>query len=325
MNSTERVRNLILGKPYDRQPIYGWVYGNLTWEIDNVWGSLAGFEKKYEFDMAHLFSGPLSVRDDVIGAIREEVGELTPDILLERAGEVWTDPDCDVDYDSVRRDLAYYKAQHERFCYIQTPGILEHFNGIFGIQNHLMYLLLYPEELMALYARQAEWTKHFVRHVTACGVDMVHISDDWGSQKEMLISPSMWREMIYPYLKQISDEAHLNGSFCSLHSDGCITKALDGVVDLGIDLLHPWQENANMPYDIYLDKYQDKFAIMGGINVQNALGIMPRDELEKDIYRVFNTLRGKKWVVCTTHFVQKHCSVEDLGFAFDLIYKLARE
>ena len=80
-----------------------------------------------------------------------------------------------------------------------------------------------------------------------------------------------------------------------------------------------------MPYDIYLDKYQDKFAIMGGINVQNALGIMPRDELEKDIYRVFNTLRGKKWVVCTTHFVQKHCSVEDLGFAFDLIYKLARE
>lgn len=29
MNSTERVRNTILGKPLDRQPIYGWVEANL--------------------------------------------------------------------------------------------------------------------------------------------------------------------------------------------------------------------------------------------------------------------------------------------------------
>lgn len=325
MDSTERVRNLILGKPFDRQPIYGWIYGNLTWEIDQVWGGKEGFEDTYEFDMAHLFSGPLSVNDDVTAAIKAEVGEMTPDILLERADEVWFDPDNDVDYDSVRRDLAFYKESRGRFCYIQTPGILEHFNGIFGIQNHLMYLLLYPDELMELYARQVEWNKHFINHVSKLGVDMIHISDDWGSQKEMLISPKMWREMIYPNIKEIVDYAHLNGCFCSLHSDGCITKALDGVVDLGLDLIHPWQENANMPYDIYLDKYQDKFATMGGINVQNALGIMPREELEKDIYRIFNLLRGKRWVVCTSHFVQKHCSVEDLGFAYDLIYKLARE
>ncbi len=33
MNSTERVRNAILGKPVDRQPIYGWVAANLFHEI----------------------------------------------------------------------------------------------------------------------------------------------------------------------------------------------------------------------------------------------------------------------------------------------------
>ena len=95
--------------------------------------------------------------------------------------------------------------------------------------------------------------------------------------------------------------------------------------EMGIDLMHPWQENANMPYDIYLDKYADKFAIMGGINIQNALGILERDELEAEIRRIFGLLRGKRWVVCTSHFVQKHCKIEDLGFAYDLIYKLARE
>ena len=40
---------------------------------------------------------------------------------------------------------------------------------------------------------------------------------------------------------------------------------------------------------------------------------------------MFGLLRGKRWICCTTHFVQKHCSVADLAFAYDLICRLARE
>ena len=56
MNSTERTRAAILGQPYDRQPIYGWVAGNLGNEITEHWGSVAAMEDKYEFDIAHLGS-----------------------------------------------------------------------------------------------------------------------------------------------------------------------------------------------------------------------------------------------------------------------------
>ena len=80
-----------------------------------------------------------------------------------------------------------------------------------------------------------------------------------------------------------------------------------------------------MSYDLYLNNYQDKFAILGGICIQTKLGLVGQDELEEDIRRVFGLLRGKRWIVCTTHFVQNHCSIEDLAFAYDLIYKLARE
>ena len=47
MNSTERVRNLILGREIDRQPIYGWVRANLEKEINEVFGSVENFEDKY--------------------------------------------------------------------------------------------------------------------------------------------------------------------------------------------------------------------------------------------------------------------------------------
>ena len=126
-------------------------------------------------------------------------------------------------------------------------------------------------------------------------------------------------------MKRVVDYVHSRGCFASLHSDGNVMRVAYGIRELGIDLVHPWQENAGMSYDTYLEKYADSFAVLGGICVQSALGVLPRDELESYIRRGFGKLKGKCWICCTTHFVQEHCSVEELAFAYDLIYRLARE
>lgn len=322
MNSTERVRRTILGQETDRQPIYGWVSANLSNEITAAYGSVAAFEDRYEYDAAHLFAGPGAFRKKVIERLREENEELTPDLLLDE--DIFTDPDADACYDSVTRALDFHK-QRDRFCYIQTPGFFEQFNGIFGIENQLLYLAMYPDELGELYRRQAAWTVKFADHCIARGVDMIHISDDWGAQKDLLFSPKTWRELIFPNMKTVADHVHNRGIFVSLHSDGCVAKVTDGIAELGLDVVHPWQESAGMSYDLWLDKYSDKFVILGGVCVQSAIGILPRDRLEEEIRRVFGLLRGKRWICCTTHYVQNHCSIEDLTFAYDLIYRLARE
>ena len=323
MNSTERVRAAILGRPYDRQPIYGWVSANLGNEITEHWGSVGAFEDQYEFDIAHLFGGPGCFNGDVINAIAPMGSEdLTPDLLVDQP--IFLDPDVPEAYNGLRDALAYHK-ERGRFCYVQTPGFFEHFNGVFGIENHLMWLAVYPDELNELYRRQVDWTIRFADHCIDLGIDMIHISDDWGAQKDLMFSPELWKRIIYPHLKKVVDHVHARGALCSLHSDGCVMKVADDLAEIGLDVIHPWQERAGMSYDTYLEKYADKFAILGGVCVQYAIGLMPRDELEAEIRRVFGLLKGKRWLVCTTHFVQNHCSIEDLEFAYDLIYKLARE
>ena len=101
-----------------------------------------------------------------------------------------------------------------------------------------------------------------------------------------------------------------------------VIKVADGIAELGYDVVHPWQENAGMSYDLYLEKYANKFAILGGVCVQSAIGMLPQDKLESEIRRVFDKLRGKRWICCTSHFVQKHCSIDDLIFAYELITNL---
>ncbi len=322
MNSTERVRNAILGKEVDRQPIYCWVAECTMPSITNKWAKVSDFEDQYEFDMAHIFGGPDSIKRDLVEKIKAENDELTPDLLVDE--DIFTDPSDISLYDDIKSAIEYHK-KHNRFCYVQTPGFFEHFNLVFGIENQLMYLALYPDELGELYKKQARWTKKFAEICISLGADMIHVSDDWGTQRDIMFSPKTWYNLIYPNLKDVADFVHSKGALISLHSDGCIMKIVDGLVEIGMDCLHPWQENAGMSHDVYLEKYSDKFAILGGVCVQSTLGIVDQEKLTSEIRRVFNNLKGKRWICCTSHFVQSHCTVEDLTCAYDLIYKLARE
>ena len=319
MTSKELVRKTMKGENPGRTPLYGWVRSNLEEPITQQFGSVEAFEDHYAFDMAHIFGGPTSFSPEV-GALKASGVEITPEVLLSYP---LNDPDRMEDYQSIIDEMRHHH-ERGRFCYVQTNGIFECLNGPFDIENHLLYLALYPDELKEVYARQAAWNSRFAEHIIELGADGVHISDDWGSQQTLMFSQKMFREMIVPYHKMVAETVKkYDDVLLSLHSDGCITPALDDVVEIGYDFIHPWQENAHMPYSLYLERYQDRFGLLGGICIQSTLGFGDYDRLEKEIRRVFSILKGKRWACCTTHYVQAHCSMEELVFCFDLARKLA--
>ncbi len=321
MNSRELVRQTIRGEIPRYTPVYGWVSANLDKAISEVFGSVANFEDHYGFDLAHLFGGPSPFNREEINKVLDAGEELTPEVALDIS---LMPPDREEDYETIVQALEHHQKQRGRFCYVQTPGIFECLNGLFGIENHLCYMALYPEEMAQVYRKQAEWNRQFADCVMDLGVDMIHISDDWGAQNSLMFSYNMWRDLIYPNHKIVCDRVKERGCFLSLHSDGNIGSVLDGIVELGYDVVHPWQESAGMSYDVYLEKYSKKFAILGGLCVQTTIGFGKLKHLEGEIRRVFNLLANKPWIFCTTHFVQEHCSLEELTFAYDLATKLAR-
>ena len=74
----------------------------------------------------------------------------------------------------------------------------------------------------------------------------------------------------------------------------------------------------------YQKHYADQFVVMGGIDVQTTIGFGRYDHLTREIERVVNMFRQGGLMLCTTHFVQDHCSMEELTLAFDSIYDLVR-
>ncbi len=322
MNSRELVTKTIKGNNEGITPVYGWVRENLKEQITEAFGSVEEFEDHYQFDLAHLFGGPGPHNHNRFEKLKKQGNEITPDLVLDIPLK---EVNHSEDYQDIVKQLNHYQVDRGRFCYVQTPGIFECLNQVFGIENHLLYLALYPDKLAEVYKRQAEWNRDFVDNMIDLGVDMIHVSDDWGAQNSLLFSKKMWQELIYPRHKLVCDRVKEREVFLSLHSDGNVSSIVDEIIDLGYDVVHPWQESAGMSYDTYLRKYQDKLAIMGGLCVQTTIGFNNYGNLENEIRRVFNLLKGKRWLFCTTHFVQDHCSIDELVFAFDLAVKLARK
>jgi len=322
MNSYERVIATIQGQKNDRMPVYGWTKANMEEPICNAFGSIDAFEDHYEFDLVHLFGGPGPHPATVERQVEGSGESITPKEYLDIA---LNDPNDHHSYQDLIMDIAHHKGERGRFVYVQTPGIFECLNEVFGIENHLMYLALYPDDLQQVYRRQAEWNHAFAMNCIDLGVDMVHVSDDWGGQRGLLFSPRTWWNLIYPNHEIVCQAVLKRGVPISVHSDGNINSVVDGIIKLGFKVVHPWQESAGMSLAQYKDHYRKHFAVMGGLDVQTTIGFGNIDFLKAEIERVINMFEGGGLIFCTTHFVQDHCTIEELITAYDLVYELVHK
>lgn len=319
----ERVIETIRHRKPDRMPVYGWVSANLSAPIEERFGSVAAFEDRYEFDFAHLFGGPPTYRGEDVDALRAaRGGTLTPADTLDLRT---TDPNDRSAYRDVEEQVSHHKGQRGRFVYMQTPGIFEATNGLFGIEQHLMYLLMYPDELHEVYRRQAEWNRAFAMNCLDLGLDMIHVSDDWGAQNRLLFSTETWWSMMFPYHRITAEAVKQRGAFLGLHSDGCINAVIDGVIQLGYDTVHPWQESAGMDFADQKRRYGGRFVVMGGLDVQTTIGFGRLEFLQSEIERVIRLFADGGLLFCTSHFVQDHCSIDELTFAYDTVRRCVRE
>jgi len=112
--------------------------------------------------------------------------------------------------------------------------------------------------------------------------DCIALSDDYGSQKTMLMSPRTWRNLVKPCLSDIFRLAKENSRYIFLHSCGNIEPIIPDLIDIGLDILHPVQPEAMDPFEIK-KKYGDDLTFCGGIGTQRLLPYGTTDEIRRKI------------------------------------------
>jgi hypothetical protein len=108
-----------------------------------------------------------------------------------------------------------------------------------GMQNIFIDLIDDREEIHILRDRIVEeWILPRIRRWGKTGVDGLHFRDDWGTQQQLMIRPSLWREFFKPSYKRIVDAAHEIGALLHFHTDGVVQDILRDLVEIGADLVN---------------------------------------------------------------------------------------
>ncbi len=144
------------------------------------------------------------------------------------------------------RTLARMKDEAERspglFRVAKLGALWEQATFLRHMEELLADLILHPNFVHDLLEGVLDvLLKYLEVYRSELDVECIWLSDDYGAQSTMLMSPRLWREFIGPRLRRISDAVHAAGYYFALHSDGAINDVLSDIVDSGVDILHPVQ------------------------------------------------------------------------------------
>jgi uroporphyrinogen decarboxylase len=101
-------------------------------------------------------------------------------------------------------------------------------------------------------------------------IDAIGMSEDYGTQKSMMISPATWREFIKPRLARLVARIRGGGKQAYIHSCGHILPVIGDLVEIGVTMLQPIQPEAMDIFDVKR-RFGKDLCLMGGISTQHTL------------------------------------------------------
>ena len=118
---------------------------------------------------------------------------------------------------------------------------------LFGMENYFIKMHTHPAVVEAV-------TEHIVDFylqanqrcldLMASKLDAAFFGNDFGSQRDLLISPRMFQKFVLPYFRKLIEQMKSYGLKVALHSCGSIVKVIPLLIEAGMDALHPLQARA---------------------------------------------------------------------------------
>lgn len=168
------------------------------------------------------------------------------------------------------------------------PNPFERLQYIRKSENLYIDLMTGPEKMYVLIEKMHKHYCAVLEKWAQTDCDGMIMMDDWGSQRNLLINPSMWRELFKPMYRDYINIAHRNNKKMFMHSDGNILEIIPDLIELGLDAL-----NCQI-FCMGLDRLREfagHITFWGEIDRQNLL---PKGSLE-DIDRAVEEVRNALW------------------------------
>ena len=175
---------------------------------------------------------------------------------------------------------------------------------LFGMENYLVKMYTHPEVVQAATDRVCGFyyeANELFFAAAGTEVDGFFFGNDFGTQLDLICGPAQFDQFIMPWVIRFTEQAHAHGYQVLAHSCGAIHKLIDRLIAAGVDCLHPLQAlAANMDAETLARDFKGRIAFMGGIDTQQLLVHATPDEVKADVRRIKGLL-GPRLIVSPSH------------------------
>ncbi|MCS7280163.1 MAG: hypothetical protein NZ583_00830 [Desulfobacterota bacterium] len=169
-------------------------------------------------------------------------------------------------------DTTDLKILSEFFLVLNIPGPFSYSVSQKGYLETLKILGRDPKRFLLLVEEHLFRVLSDLPKIKEKGFDGISIVDDIAGTSGLLFSFRIFDSMIKPFLEKVTMCAKSEGLYVFFHSDGYVEEILPFLVELKIDCLSTWDQQAHM--DIYAHK--DRF--FGNVSFMGTIDLLSWDE-----------------------------------------------
>ncbi len=205
------------------------------------------------------------------------------------SGYTFPDPAAEYRFDDLTR---WCDENQDHFTIIWIGDLWERATFMRGMENILLDVAMHPRFAQDLLRGITDYILASMDILfSRFEFDGIALSDDYGTQHALMMSPEMWREYIKPHLTEIYAKGKANGCTIFQHTCGDVSLIIPDMIELGLDILHPVQPEVMDPFTLKKQFGKD-LTLCGGIPTQTLLPYGTPDEVKAEV-RKLKTLMGE--------------------------------
>jgi uroporphyrinogen decarboxylase len=187
------------------------------------------------------------------------------------------------------------------------------------MENLMMAMITHKEYVHALLDRILEFNLAVIENACSYDVDAMMFGDDWGMQNGLQMGTNLWREFIYPRIKQMYSLVKSRGKFVFIHSCGKVDEIFPDLIGIGLDVFNPFQPEV---MDVFEMKrlFGDRLSFFGGISVQRTLPYGTVTETKDEIRRLLDII-GKNggYIAAPSHGIPGDAKPENIAAMIEVL------
>ena len=158
----------------------------------------------------------------------------------------------------------------DKFLLGEGISLYERIHFIRGLEETWCDIYEAPDSLKRMLDILLEMNLKAVEKYHELDIDGLFMTDDWGLQNSLIISPEKWREIWKPYYARLFATLHEKQMYMVLHSCGYIVDILDDLIEIGLDAVHMDQQE-NMGLENLGKRFAGKLNFFAPVDIQHTM------------------------------------------------------